>query len=1227
METDRICPNCRKPLPPDVPLGLCPECLIKSGFPTGTEPGSGGVGRFVPPPVEEIAKLFPQFEILSLIGKGGMGAVYKARQPALDRFVALKVLPPAVANDPGFAERFNREARALARLSHPNIVVVYDFGTAGALNYLVMEFVDGTNLREVEQAGKLSSEQALAIVPQICEALQFAHNEGIVHRDIKPENLLVDKKGRVKITDFGIAKILDVPAGKVALTGAKDVVGTPHYMAPEQIEKPQTVDHRADIYSLGVVFYEMLTGELPLGKFAPPSKKVQVDVRLDEVVLHTLEKEPERRYQQASQVKTDVETIAGTPPTIGRAGAVPPVHPGRPPEATSDKILLPTFLLAFFFGVFGAHRFYVGKVGTGIAQLFTLGGMGIWTTIDWILILCQVFTDKNGRRITNWWHPGPPRAPAPPKMPAPPIAGGVPAGGNNMMIVAPAVALLVAGCMKLFGALMALLFLQFDWRVASLATTFKDFGFSVMPFHMGIFGDFNVILFSVVPALVIIYGAVEMIRIRSLCWAIAAAIVAIIFCNIVGFPAGIWALIVLLQPAVREAFAYQQTPTREIWPWILGVVAAACLFFILMLSFITLLFKQTHAEPLAAHATTHVSKTHKPTFNSQVTQVPQSSQAPAAPSEPVPPVAPVAPAPPAPLTPPTPLAPTATPAPASVPSRDAVIEGLQSALNEAKMELTNVEAQYSIGMTTSEEVDAALIKVKLLQRAIDQENIGTTSSPDPVEVANAMEAVTNALNTAAAAVAVAMSNISAPVASAIQESSFALGTNIAATLQLQLAEVQKQLEEAQKKYAGEIANGSGVDQAGSDEAKAAIKAAQDQLNRAQRFLKEQAARYKNGSIPADEYRRAQDEFAVFASQFKAAEEALRQANVQMMAVPGEWYETNGQTTTFTVTGTGTAPLSYQWFNGSNQTSNVSISVTNEIHSSVVTPPNDDPPPEPTQQTIDIGDSTDVSHSFAVEPDGKFTMDVDRGDVHVTGGNQNTVEIRVERDMTGASDSDAVKVLKEEHVTLKQNGNEISITARNPPSLNSLSHLLWRHPNLNAHYEITVPRNFTVQSKTSGGDTSVAGVQNSVNITTLGGNLDCKDIGGDVDGQTMGGNVRAANCQGKLDLKTMGGNITVDDFSGPNIQASTQGGSVSADFATAPAADCELTTSGGNVIAHLPANAAVTVDAHTEGGSASSDFPISSSHGFVNQTLKGPINGGGPRLKMETMGGMIEVLKR
>jgi serine/threonine protein kinase len=148
------------------------------------------------------------------------------------------------------------------------------------------------------------------IVPQICEALQFAHDEGIVHRDIKPENILLDKKGRVKIADFGIAKILGREQD-VAITETGGAIGTPHYMAPEQMEKPTTVDHRADIFSLGVVFYEMLTGELPLGKFAPPSCKVEVDVRLDDVVLRALEKDPERRYQHASSEGRRMWHVAG----------------------------------------------------------------------------------------------------------------------------------------------------------------------------------------------------------------------------------------------------------------------------------------------------------------------------------------------------------------------------------------------------------------------------------------------------------------------------------------------------------------------------------------------------------------------------------------------------------------------------------------------------------------------------------------------------------------------------------------------------------------------------------------------------------------------------------------------------------------------------------------------------------------------------------------------------
>ena len=305
---------------PDAPDGLCQGCLLKSGFPTGLE-ASGKSPRFVPPEVDDLAPKFPQLEILEFVGQGGMGAVYKVRQKQLGRIVALKILPPQIASGPGFAERFAREAPALARLNHPHIVTLYEFGQTDGLFYFLMEFVDGINLRQLLAGSRITPQEALAIVPQICEALQFAHDEGIVHRDIKPENILLDKKGRVKIADFGIAKIvareLEEPS-KVSpvlpgeLTEAGATLGTPQYMAPEQIKNPLEVDSRADIYSLGVVFYQMLTGELPGGKIEPPSKKVVIDVRLDEVVLRALEKRPELRYQQASAFKTQVETIASS---------------------------------------------------------------------------------------------------------------------------------------------------------------------------------------------------------------------------------------------------------------------------------------------------------------------------------------------------------------------------------------------------------------------------------------------------------------------------------------------------------------------------------------------------------------------------------------------------------------------------------------------------------------------------------------------------------------------------------------------------------------------------------------------------------------------------------------------------------------------------------------------------------------------------------------------------
>lgn len=270
--------------------------------------GTNGLAADIPNAEQLIGK-FANLEIEHLIGRGGMGAVYKAQQTNLGRSVALKILSPRLGSDPSFTERFAREARTLARLAHPNIVTVFDFGSTDSMPYLVMEYIDGVNLRDAIQMGRVKAERALEIVQQICQALQYAHDSGIIHRDIKPENILIDRRGHVKIADFGLAKLLEPTPEEFTLTGTRQVMGTLSYMAPEQIEKPHTVDHRADLYSLGVVFYELLTGELPIGRFALPSEKSLCGSGLDEVVMRTLEKEPNRRFQQASQIRTAVETL------------------------------------------------------------------------------------------------------------------------------------------------------------------------------------------------------------------------------------------------------------------------------------------------------------------------------------------------------------------------------------------------------------------------------------------------------------------------------------------------------------------------------------------------------------------------------------------------------------------------------------------------------------------------------------------------------------------------------------------------------------------------------------------------------------------------------------------------------------------------------------------------------------------------------------------------------
>jgi predicted Ser/Thr protein kinase len=367
-----------------------------AGDAPGAEPGAAAgpapadpAARPLPtaPSPEEIGKHFPQLEVLELLGQGGMGIVYKARQKSLERLVALKVMPPEAAREAGFADRFSREARTLARLQHPNIVGVHDFGVSDGLYYLLMEYVDGANLRRAMREGKLTPAQALAIVPQICDALQYAHENGVVHRDVKPENILLDRAGRVRIADFGLAKIVQRTAVDVTLTRAGQVMGTLHYMAPEQLRTPDAVDHRADIYSLGVVFYEMLTGELPLGSFPPPSEKAHTDARLDRVVMRALEGERERRWQHASDVKDGVSAIASgvaapAPMAAPAPAAAAPAVVARPSRlATAGGLGVPAAIvlgLAVWLtaGAFGGGE-WAGEAAAAVATLVLFAG---WVT-------------------------------------------------------------------------------------------------------------------------------------------------------------------------------------------------------------------------------------------------------------------------------------------------------------------------------------------------------------------------------------------------------------------------------------------------------------------------------------------------------------------------------------------------------------------------------------------------------------------------------------------------------------------------------------------------------------------------------------------------------------------------------------------------------------------------------------------------------------------------------
>src|ERR1700723_3602483 len=279
------------------------------------------------------------YKIVALIGSGGMGEVYRAHDTRLRRDVALKVLPASFTNDPARLRRFEQEARAVAALSHANIVSVFDIGEANGTHYIVSELLEGSSLREKIPAAGLPRRKATELAVQFANGLAAAHDRGIVHRDLKPENIFITKTGQVKILDFGLAKLRGNDAGSpgasdqtathfsgVDHTGAGQILGTAGYMSPEQV-RGDAVDHRADIFAFGSILYEMLSGQRAFKRntsaetmtailnddpqdFPSRSSAAAIPPALERIVRHCLEKQPAQRFQSAHDIAFDLESIS-----------------------------------------------------------------------------------------------------------------------------------------------------------------------------------------------------------------------------------------------------------------------------------------------------------------------------------------------------------------------------------------------------------------------------------------------------------------------------------------------------------------------------------------------------------------------------------------------------------------------------------------------------------------------------------------------------------------------------------------------------------------------------------------------------------------------------------------------------------------------------------------------------------------------------------------------------
>lgn len=296
---------------------------------------------FIAPDPADLAPLFPGYEIQGLIATGGMGAVYRAVQKSLDRTVALKILPRELSKDAAFCAGFEAEAKAMARLNHPNLIGVYDFGEVNGMLYIIMEYVPGKSIYHSAYGRSIDPEEVIRLVTGICKGLAHAHENGIIHRDIKPSNILLDLNAEPKIGDFGLARPIETKIEEGA-----EIFGTPHYTAPEVVSSPHSVDYRADIFSVGVLLHELLTGRLPAADPRPASLIAQCDTRFDSIVRRATQPLAAARYSSAKEIADDLQAIASSlgpkaPPRAPGVNVNRSIKPVRPSVGAVSKNAFP----------------------------------------------------------------------------------------------------------------------------------------------------------------------------------------------------------------------------------------------------------------------------------------------------------------------------------------------------------------------------------------------------------------------------------------------------------------------------------------------------------------------------------------------------------------------------------------------------------------------------------------------------------------------------------------------------------------------------------------------------------------------------------------------------------------------------------------------------------------------------------------------------------------------